>query len=116
MLTSLLAALVFSQAPVPAPSARWLGIELNLAWPLVPGVGIYQARGTATLWREGSFHGDLMIAVNVRPGVFRETEGTYSEFGPGIGYRQFFWRGLHLEVAMYPTYARLERNVVTGAT
>lgn len=113
MLFSLLTALVVSQAPA---STRWLGVELNLAWPLVPGVEMYQARGTARLWSAGSLHGDLMFAVNVRPGVFRENEGTFREFGPGVGYRQFFWRGLHLELAAYPSFARLERNVVTGAT
>jgi hypothetical protein len=98
------------------PPPRWLGLEANLAWPLVPGVGIYQARGTVTLWRADSLHGDLVLAVNVRPSVLRESEGQFSEFGGGVGYRQFFWRGLHLEVAAYPSLARLEKNVLTGAS
>lgn len=115
MFLPLLASLVLAQSPA-APPPRWLGLELNVVWPLIPGVEYFQARGTTTLWRAGTLKGDLMFALNARPGVFRENEGTFREFGPGIGYRQFFWRGLHVEVAAYPTFARLERNVVTGAT
>jgi hypothetical protein len=97
-----------------APSPRLLGLELNVAWPLVPGVEMFQARGTIAAWSAGTFHGDVVIAANFRPGVYRDTEGTFTELGVGVGYRQYFWRGFHVEAAAYPSYAWLTDNVVTG--
>jgi hypothetical protein len=107
--------------PAPAQSAelassRFASAELNVVWPFVPGVGIYQARGGVKLWRDSSLQGDLLLAVHVRPPTTRETEGDFSEYGGGVAYRQYFWRGLHAEVALYPSYARLDDSVVDGRT
>ena len=100
----------------PPTEARVGGLELNVLWPLIPGVGIYQGRGTVKLWEVSGLHGDLVLSANIRPPLDRENEGSFSEYGGGLGYRQYFWRGLHVEVASYPSYARLEDNVVDGDT
>lgn len=95
---------------------RPTAIELNAVWPFVPGVGILQARVTTRLWESGGLRGDLVLSVMGRPTQDREDEGEFSELGGGVGYRQYLAGGAHLEVAAYPTWARLANNVVDGQT
>lgn len=103
-------------APGSSADTRRGAVELNVLWPFIPGVGIYQGRGTAELWKTAGIRGDAVVALNLRPPVDAADEGAFSEYGGGLGYRQYFWRGLHVELALYPTYARLEDNVVDGKT
>lgn len=102
--------------PASSPEARLVGLELNVLWPFIPGVGIYQLRGTVKLWETAGLHGDLVLATNLRPPIDEENAGSFSEYGGGLGYRQYFWRGLHLELAGYPSYVRLDDNVIDGTT
>jgi hypothetical protein len=75
---------------------------------------MFQVRGSVRLWRASTLQGDLILAANIRPPVLRDSEGLFSEYGGGLAYRQYFWRGLHAEIALYPSYARLDRNAVNG--
>lgn len=91
-------------------------LELNVVWPFVPGVGLYQLRLTRHLWDAGSLRGDVVVSVMGRPPQDRPGEGEFAELGGGLGYRQYFAGGAHAELALYPTWARLTDNVVDGKT
>jgi hypothetical protein len=94
--------------------ARPWGVEFNVVWPFVPGVEIYTAKATRTLWAGDYASGDLTFGVLVRPGVEDENAETFREFGLNLGYRQYFWKRAHLELALYPTWAIVEGNKADG--
>ncbi len=95
-------------------SKKW-GIEFNVVWPFVPGVEIYTAKATRTLWTNGNAHGDLTFGFLLRPGTTEdENAEEFSEFGVNIGYRHYFWKGLHAELALYPCFARERINKIDG--
>lgn len=94
--------------------AEW-GVEFNVVWPFVPGVRIYTAKVTNTLWESGDASGELTAGVLVRPGT-RDNEAAdiFREFGLNLGYRQYFLDKAHVELALYPSYAIEIGNTVDG--
>ncbi|GMQ30278.1 hypothetical protein [Algoriphagus confluentis] len=93
---------------------RW-GIEYNVVWPYVPGVEIYTLRATRTLWTKENSHGDLTFGLLWRPGTDEdENAEEFSEFGINLGYRHYFWKGWHAELALYPSLASEKRNKIDG--
>ena len=99
---------------VEEPAASRVGLETNVLWPFIPGVGIYSAKATLPLWSAGELEGELTLGFLYRPPLFRDTEGTFSELGLNLGYRQFLWKGLNVELALWPSRATLLDNVVDG--
>ena len=76
---------------------RW-GVEVELIQPFIPTVNIIRARGTRTLWgRSGKLRGDVVAGVYIRPNIRHDVVYRISEYMATVGYRQYFWRGLHLE-------------------
>jgi hypothetical protein len=91
------------------------GVEFNVVWPFVPGVEIYTAKATRTIWAREKSHGDITFGLLVRPGTRNdENAEKFSEFGLNIGYRHYFWKGLHAELAIYPSFAREVKNKIDG--
>lgn len=110
-----LSALMFvALLPAQQSEASW-GVEFNVVWPFVPGVEIHTAKVTSEVWQQNELAGELTFGVLVRPGT-RDDENAevFREFGLNIGYRQYFWRGAHLELALYPSWAIQEGNLVDG--
>ena len=66
-------------------------------WPIFPG-NIYKAQLTYETWRRGEWAGDVFAGVHIRPFEFREEEGDFANYALTFGYRQYVWRGLHVEL------------------
>ena len=79
---------------------RW-SVEVELIQPFIPTVNIMRARFTRTLWgRSGKIRGDFLAGVYVRPNIRHDVVYRISEYMGTVGYRQYFWRGLHLETLL----------------
>ncbi len=94
------------------PSRKW-GAEVNLLWPIFPG-NIYKGQVTYETWRKNDLAGDVFVGFHIKPSEFREEEGDFSNYALTFGYRQFVWKGLHLELynAFGPGFNR--NNAVDG--
>lgn len=99
--------------PTPLDARPW-GVEINVVWPVVPGVHIVTVKASRRLWRVGPARGDLLFGVLGRPWVADENAERISELGGALGYRQFVWRGAHVEAALYPTWLRARGNFADG--
>lgn len=94
------------------PPKKW-GAEINILWPIFPG-NIYKGQVTYEAWRKRELAGDVYVGFHIRPFEYREDEGEFANFALTFGYRQFLWKGLHLELyqAFGPGFNR--SNVVDG--
>ncbi|MBO0937117.1 hypothetical protein J2I47_11220 [Fibrella sp. HMF5335] len=78
-------------------SPKW-GIETELVQPFLPNVGIIRLQATRTITSlTGTNRGDLLVGVYIRPNVRHDIVEKINEYMLMVGYRQFVWRGLHLE-------------------
>jgi hypothetical protein len=95
-----------------APSKKW-GAEINFLWPIFPG-NIYKGQATYEAWRNNDLAGDIFVGVHIRPFEFREEEGDFSNYALTFGYRQYIWKGLHVELynAFGPGFNR--NNAING--
>jgi len=76
---------------------RW-GVEIDLIQPFLPTVNIIRPKLTRTLWGPtGGLRGDLIVGLYFRPNIEHDVLARISEHMGTVGYRQYFWRGLHLE-------------------
>ncbi len=97
------------------PNLKKWGIEFNPIWPFVPGVEIYTAKATRTVWTKKNAHSDVTFGILWRPGTFNdENAEKFSEIGANIGYRHYFWKGFHTELAIYPLFAKETKNKIDG--
>lgn len=88
-----------AQAATPAPHA-W-ALETELVQPFIPTVGIIRLRGARTLWgTPGGLRGDLLVGAYLRPGIAHEIVDRINEYLLTVGYRQYVWRGAHVEVEL----------------
>jgi hypothetical protein len=85
----------------PAPTHRW-GVETELIQPFIPTVHILQVRLTRTLWGElPHARGDVIVGFYARPDIEHDVVESISEYMGEIGYRHYFWRGLHAEALLF---------------
>lgn len=89
-----------------------LGVETDILWPFFPGLTRTQA--TITLWQDGDLRGDLLAGVNSFFPDDRETEGRFSEYSIVTGYRQYLWKGLHVEFSQSTGMGVLDNHVSNG--
>ena len=89
------------------------GVEVNLLWPIYPG-NVYKGQVTNEAWRRNELAGDVYLGWHIRPFEFPEDEGDFANYALTFGYRQFLWKGLHLELyqAFGPGFNR--NNVIDG--
>jgi len=74
------------------------GFELDLVQPFIPTVGIIKPKFSWTVWgKPGGLRGDVLFALYIRPHIPHDILETIDEYMAGVGYRQYLWRGLHLE-------------------
>ncbi len=88
-------------------SSRKWGIETSLVFPLV---NIYVLRGSYLIWD----HGEVLIGAALQRwsnDEFDFASGQAEAYTLLLGYRQYLWRGLHLEVMLFPSYNRFHSNV-----
>jgi hypothetical protein len=88
-----------AQPPATAPH-QW-AIETELIQPFIPTVRIMQLRITRTVW--GGLHrrGDIVAGIYVRPNINHDVLESISEYMAEVGYRHYFWRGLHAEALLF---------------
>lgn len=89
------------------------GVEFNLIWPVVPK--IIQVKYNRVLFSpDNGLKGEFVTSLNFRPWTFVEGEGEKLMVAPSVGYRQYWWRGINSEIAIYPEFIWLRDNVVDG--
>lgn len=78
--------------------AKPWGAELDVVQPFYPTVHILRPKVTRTLWgAPGEARGDLIAGVYLRPHIAHDVLYTIDEYLAVVGYRQYVWRGLHVE-------------------
>ncbi len=90
------------------PVNRVWGVETSLVFPVKK---IYGAKGSYQFWRLGEALAGFALQ--------HWSDEDFHAFPPGqaeaytllLGYRQFLWRGLHVEVLEWPAYNRFHSHV-----
>ncbi len=103
----------FSQTSTVVPK-KW-GIEAELVQPFLPTVNILRIQATRTLTKpESKMKGDLLFGMYIRPNVKHDVVEKINEYMVILGYRQYFWKGLHLEGKANVGYAWGTKNLIDG--
>ncbi len=120
LVTGLTSVAVHAQTPsddVPTglSTPKW-GIETELIAPFLPEVGIITVKTTRTITNsaDASLHGDLLLGVYLRPNVQHDIVETIDEYLLTVGYRQYFYKGLHIEAQLDAGYAWGHKNKIDG--
>ena len=90
------------------------GLETDILWPFI--VQTTRTHFTIKLWQKGNLRGDVYAGVNIDFPRDRETEGRFADYSLATGYRQYFWKGLHLEFSQTTGLGVLENHVTTEKT
>jgi hypothetical protein len=90
---------------------KW-GIETDILWPIFPGAT--RTHLTYTLWNKGGLQGDVYVGISADFPQDRETEGRFADYSIASGYRQYLWKGLHVEFSQTTGLGVLENHVSTG--
>ena len=97
ILTMGLAASDHALAQDNAAPPKW-GVEADLLVPFVPTAHIITIRASRTIVGYGTDKpGDLIVGVYLRPNVKHDVVEEIDEYLFTVGYRQYLWKGLHLE-------------------
>ncbi|MFO0358812.1 MAG: hypothetical protein ACK50A_17790 [Sphingobacteriaceae bacterium] len=91
-----------------------LAIETDILWPFFPGAT--RTHFTVKLWQKGHFRGDIYGGISIDFPRDRATEGRFADYSIASGYRQYFWKGLHLEYCQTTGMGVLQNHVTTGKT
>ena len=101
----------FSQTSTDNPK-KW-GIETELIQPFLPNVSIIRLTATRTISSARSkMKGDLLLGMYIRPNVKHDVVEKINEYMLVLGYRRYFWKGLHLEGKANVGYAWGTRNLI----
>jgi hypothetical protein len=90
------------------------GIEADIIWPFAAQA--FRAHYTHTVWQKNELQGDLIVGINIDFPRNRETEGNFADYSIASGYRQYFWKGLHVEFNQTTGLGVLKDHVSTGKT
>jgi len=88
------------------------GLETDILWPFVAQAT--RTHFTIKLWQKGNLRGDIYAGVNIDFPRDRETEGRFADYSLASGYRQYFWKGLHMEFSQTTGLGVLQDHVSTG--
>ncbi len=95
-------------------SQKW-GIETELVQPFLPNVGIIRLTATRTITSiKSKMKGDLLFGMYLRPNVKHDVVEKINEYMAVLGYRQYLWKGLHLEAKANVGYAWGTKNLFDG--
>lgn len=86
---------------------KYWSVETSVVWPIYPG--IYKVHVVRQLWEKKTFRGELGLGLCIQPerNMPSLPEGNFSEEFLLLFYRQFFWKGLHIEIDHNFAYGRL---------
>ena len=101
-------------AQVGLTSSKNWGIETELIQPFLPNVGIVRIQTTFRLTTPEKKQGDLLIGAYIRPNVKHDIVEKINEYLLILGYRQYFWKGLHAEAKSNLGYAWGTKNLIDG--
>ncbi len=105
---------LFAQDSSNHAQKKW-GIETELVQPFLPQVGIIRIQGTRTIGSPASnTKGDLLFGAYIRPNVKHDVVEKINEYMLILGYRQYFWKGLHFEGKANVGYAWGTKNLIDG--
>ena len=106
---------VQSHAQDTAPSPLRWGLEAELVQPFLPTIGILHLLATRQVTHDDSkLHGDALVGMYIRPNVAHDVVEKINEYMLVLGYRQYLWKGLHVEVRANAGYAWGTRNLIDG--
>ena len=104
----------FAQSSSTDSQKKW-GIETELIQPFLPEVGIIRIQATRTITSPSKkMKGDLLFGAYIRPNVKHDVVEKINEYMVILGYRQYLWKGLHLEVKSNTGYAWGTKNLIDG--
>lgn len=113
VLALLASAPAHAQTTASAP-LHW-GLEAELVQPFIPTVGIFHFLATRQVTPDGGrLHGDALCGMYLRPNVAHDVVEKINEYMLVLGYRQYLWKGLHLELRANVGYAWGTRNLLDG--
>lgn len=107
----LIAPSVFAQAE---ETENKFSLETDILWPFL--VQATRTHFVIKLWQNGQLRGDVYGGINIDFPRDRDTEGRFADYSIASGYRQYFWKGLHLEYSQTTGLGVLEDHVTTGKT
>lgn len=102
-----------AQAPDVMKSDKW-GLEVELFQPFYPTVHIFRVQATRRLTDPARLRGDLMMGGYIRPNVKHDVVEKINEYLFMVGYRQYVWKGLHVEGKSNLGYAWGTKNLIDG--
>ncbi len=102
----------FSQK-LSAHQKKW-SIEMELIQPFLPNVGIIRLQTSKTLTAPNKKRGDILLGAYIRPNVKHDIVEKINEYLLITGYRQYLWKGLHLEAKSNIGYAWGTKNLIDG--
>jgi hypothetical protein len=114
-ITTLLLSNLEAFAQLQSATPRKWGIETELIQPFLPNVGIFRIKALKTITAEGSkMPGDLIVGAYIRPNVKHDIVEKIDEYLFILGYRQYLWKGLHVEATSNIGYAAGTKNKIDG--
>jgi hypothetical protein len=88
-------------------------VETDILWPFL--VQTTRTHFVVKLWQKGHLRGDAYVGLNIDFPEDRATEGEgFADYSIASGYRQYFWKGLHLEYSQTTGMGVLQNHVTTG--
>jgi hypothetical protein len=90
------------------------GVETDILWPFL--VQTTRTHFAFNVWQKGSLRGDVYFGLNIDFPRERETEGRFADYSLATGYRQYFWKGLHVEFSQTTGLGVLQNHVTTRKT
>lgn len=100
-----------AQNPTPKP-LQW-GLEAELVQPFIPTVSILHLLATRRVTPDHDrLRGDALLGMYIRPNVAHDVVEKINEYMVVLGYRQYLWKGLHVEVRANAGYAWGTRNLI----
>jgi hypothetical protein len=96
-------------------SSKW-AFETELIAPFLPEIGIITVKAVKTITSNSSktMYGDLLLGLYVRPNVSHDIVETIDEYLLTIGYRQYLYKGFHIEMQIDGGYAWGTKNKIDG--
>ncbi len=105
---------MFAQNSLVNTDKKW-GVETELVQPFLPTVNIIRIQVSRSLTDSSKkMKGDLLFGAYIRPNVKHDVVEKINEYMVILGYRQYFWKGLHLEAKANMGYAWGTRNLIDG--
>jgi len=95
--------------------AKVWGVEADLIQPFLPEIGIIKLNVLRRVTsQEIKMKGDILVGMYLRSNVKHDVVEKINEYMLTVGYRQYFWKELHLESKVNVGYAWGTRNLIDG--